>query len=289
MALLRPLTLTLLVAGCGDALVGGDYLGEPIFRFPAETTSPALAMPGEHSLTVGLFWSPQGAVDVPATALVEQTSESRRIPTPYAFSFDLRDAPTPALLHRTASGATWGIARILGYDDENENGQRDDDEPLTAAAQDRLLLYAPKPVSAEDSPTGFPLVAGYSLTSPGLRCRATPRRLGDRVCEVPLGDACRSDSDCGGGQCTTTFDGPWQGGACTIEEGPGACRPEGGTLVRGRDGEVWAAACLTTSDCTRRPAYQCDMRTLACLPLRGARIQVESPLELWPVCARTPP
>jgi hypothetical protein len=289
MAALRSgLTLLLLAASCGDPLAGGDFLGEARYRFPCETTGSSSLVPPGTKVAVSLFWSPQGARVTDPARLVEQVSQTRVLDVPLSFSFELRDEPAGELLHTTAGGATYGIARVLGYRDDDGDRRHDPGEPFVGQASKRVLLYAPKAVPAAESPTGLELPAGFALSSLPLACAPVTEESGSEECGVPLGDACESDADCGRGRCTEAPNGPALMRACTLRYESGGCRPANAKRVRDDDLDVWVNACRVHKDCDRGPPFQCDVRAFACLPTRGAMVQLGDAVVIPPACAPAP-
>ena len=98
----------------------------------------------------------------------------------------------------------------------------------------------------------------------------TPPPRGDSDCHVPLGQPCRSDSDCGpgpGGVCLSKFGPPNPGGYCSLYETDGGCRPSDGVRFTSHDepGAIWLKACQTDADCRPGGLYQCDRSLGGCL------------------------
>lgn len=270
--------LVVLLAGvlgaCGDSLVDGLYSGTPLYTLEGQVVSSSSSVnETQPQLDIALFWSPRGAAD--SSLLVEQPGTALSAEYYRNFQMHVFDEPGDALLATTPSGARYGIAHLEAYRDANHNGLKDASEPLLGSAHQTALLRVPQPLSAEDSPTGAPLPAGWHLVStplscPGLVPASSPDPLPDGDCGVPLGIECKTDADCGGGVCLLQAAGPWPGGACVIPEPPPhGCRQRGSVLMHVIDpmmAQFWIQGCSSTADCQRPEPYQCDQQLRGCRP-----------------------
>lgn len=279
-------------AACGDPLVDGLYSGAPRYTVEGKVVGTSPSVNEEQPLLdVALFWSPHGAAD--PSQLVEQPGTARGAQYFRAFEMHLFDEPDLGLLATTPSGAHYGIARFGAYRDANHNGRKDDSEPFLGSAHQAALIRAPQPLTAEDSPTGAALSAGWHIVSTPLRCPGViPAPPADPVpeedCGVPLGIECKSDSDCHGGVCLLEAAGPWPGGACAIPEPPpNGCRQRGSVLMRIVDvsmKELWIQGCSETADCQRTEPYQCDQQLRGCRPSLNVSVEILEPEMPAPFC-----
>jgi hypothetical protein len=273
---------------CGDALVDGTYRGTPRFTMRGLVSGTSEYVDGAHPVvSIAVFWSPGGVwMDQNAT-LIEQRGTSQLAEFYRPFELKLFDEPGAEHLYTAPSGARYGIARLAGFQDANENGRRDAEEPILGHSRARALIHAPQGLTAKDSPTGAPLAEGWHIVSTPLQCPPPPgappgpvvsQPVADRDCGVPLGAECRSDAECNGGMCVRDFVGPWPRGACLIRESPTTeCRQRGSVLLRDPQDSTkayWVKGCSVTADCGREHPYQCDEQ------IRGCRPSAETPVEL---------
>jgi hypothetical protein len=275
---IRLLAAMLLVfAGCGNPLVGEDFLGDPLFQFQGQVMS-YLGVPSEgHEFRVSLFWSPTGETRVPVESLVEQTSASVTIQFPSTFEINVFYPPEGR--HLVDSDPPYGLALVLVYEDLDDNGrltQGSVPSELVGGAVDQVLMYASRKLSKEQSPTGLPMPSGFSIVPIPLNCEESFQpTVGDQACGPELGMGCASDADCSdSGTCMTelgSFDVP--GGYCTLEDTEGGCEPAGGVVAQ--TGEAyWLKACITNQDCLRTGYtcvdldYRLDYSCKACWPYK---------------------
>ena len=283
--------LALVLAGtalaCGDSLVDDAYSGTPLFTVPGSVTGTSEHVGTEHpDVSVAVFWSLRGMLPGEQDELVEQAGTAIR--AEYYRNFEVRifDEPGAGHLVTRPSGKKVGVAWLGAYQDANGNRRRDATEPLIGGSPGRVLIRAPQPLSAEDSPTGAPLTEGWHFVSTPLDCKppggppppdAPPVADGD--CGVPLGIGCRVDAECGAnGVCIHELVGPWPGGACVIAEPPpSGCRQRGSVLFRVPDEPTkayWLKSCNVTADCGREPPYQCDQQLRACRPTANIAVEM---------------
>jgi hypothetical protein len=268
--------------GCGDPLVDEAYAGTPRFRVQGSVTGTSGSVDVDHpELSVALFWVAGGETPGAQNVLREQPGTALRAEFYRSFELKLFDEPDAQSLLTAPTGARYGVARLGAYRDENGNGRRDETEPLLGMSNGRLLLRAPRELSAKESPTGARLAAGWYVASAPLECPAflspptppggpgsTPVPTGE--CGVPLGVTCRGDAECGAGVCVREFLGPWPGGACAImEPPPNGCRQRGSVLLTAPQDATrgyWLKSCETTADCGRAAPFQCDQQLRVCRP-----------------------
>jgi len=184
-----------LSAGCGDPLVGVDYSGTPLLSFEGQIRTiddlPASSAP----LRLSVFYSPQGRTDAPAAALVEDRTVSVAVGFPSTFRVNVFQPPPASWL---VEGSGFAIASILVYEDTDRAGHFVPGRSrVLGGSLDRAVLYAPAPLPAKQSPTDAPLSAGMALVVLPQPCGATlDYTEGSEDCGVPLGAACKQDSDC---------------------------------------------------------------------------------------------
>lgn len=283
--LLRVLVgvLASVTVSCGDSLVDETYRGTPRFTMRGSVAGTSEYVDEEHpEVSVAVFWSPGGAAMDSNATLIEQRGTSQLAEFYRPFDLKLFDEPGAEYFYTTPSGARYGIARLGAYQDLNENGQRDDEEPILGHSRARALIRALQDLTAKDSPTGAPLTEGWHIVSTPLQCPSSgpfaPEPVANGDCGVPLGSECRNDADCRGGVCVREFVGPWPRGACLIPEtSTTACRQRGSVLLHDpQDAKIayWVKGCSVTEDCGREVPYQCDQQ------LRGCRPSAETPVDL---------
>lgn len=154
----------LLLLGCGDGLVGPDYLGTPLFGLQGAVVAAESAAPMDPRLS--LFWIGYDT-RTQARQVVEQ-----RITVDAAFArFDLAvfDTPPPEAL--TFEGA--GIALIVVYADGNDNDALNSDiraptdgpDTILGASREHLVVFASETLDADGRAGGIlgPLTPGYHL------------------------------------------------------------------------------------------------------------------------------
>jgi hypothetical protein len=288
------------VSACGDTLVDGAYSGTPRFTLHGKVMGDSDNVDADQlQVDLGVFWFPSGPSR--ADVLVQQPGTARRSEYFRAFEMNLFDEPAAELLFTTRTGAKYGIARLGAYKDADGNGRKDASEPFIGYSHKKVLIRAPRDLTAEDSPTGAALKAGWYIVSTPLSCPASakppgsvtpppkPVPVADGACGVPLGASCRNDADCGGGVCVHEFGGPWMEGACLIPEPPpNGCRQRGSVLLTDPeipDKAFWVPACQTSADCERATPYQCDQQIRGCLPTAEVTVERDDGQQPPPICA----
>ena len=221
----RAAALLLLASACGDPIVDGDYLGEPLFRVSGRIEGDA-GTSRIHSPWLAMLWAElqDGEVGEPRLIVTMAPISDHRFPG--SFTIDFYDVPPPSvqmplLGHRVAMG----IAVVV--DDVDGNGRFEVDpvvgvippDRMFGWAQDQTILYVAEVGSErcqrwafgdavapgagyhvatwgacdtgtpfEIQPPGEPLVV--TLFPPGAFPEETERELGEDVCQVP---DCESD------------------------------------------------------------------------------------------------
>ncbi|XXF79964.1 hypothetical protein P2318_09500 [Myxococcaceae bacterium GXIMD 01537] len=281
-------------AGCGDTLVDERYLGTPRHSIVGSVIGDSVQVDFRNpDVSVALFWVT--AESEGREELAEQVGTAQRAEYYRQFRLQLFDEPVESQFLMRRPGARWALGRVGAYKDANGNGRKDDSEALLGGSYLRVLVRAPQPLSAQDSPTGAPLEAGWHVVSTPMTCPSPPGTppppedpppIPTEDCGVPLGAPCNGSEECGGGMCMLEQGGPWPSGACVIPEPPpSGCRQKGSVLMRGRassDRAHWIKACTRTEDCGRPAPYQCDQQ------LRGCKPSLEFAVELSDVDASRP-
>ncbi len=134
----RVLALTLaLASGCGDPLVGPQYLGEQVFAVGGSVVQMGGRIPASHGeLKLSLFWIGGGA-----DAQVEQSAELGSGLA--SFSLTLFDPPPAAAStfgDLRGDGGRLGLALIALYADADADGRLDRDSELLLGASARHLI-----------------------------------------------------------------------------------------------------------------------------------------------------
>ncbi|HEX8825500.1 MAG TPA: hypothetical protein VF794_36665 [Archangium sp.] len=269
---------------CGDSLVDERYSGTARFTVPGSVNGVSqYVTEANPEVSIGVFWSVRkpGAT---SETLIEQPGAALRAEYYRPFELKLFDEPGAEHFNTLPSGARYGAAWLAAYQDANDNGRRDETEPLIGGSNGRLLIRAPKALTAKDSPTGAALPEGWHLVSTPLNCSLPPGAppppagstpvpadpVADGECGVPLGNSCKNDAECGGGVCVREFLGGWPNGACLIPEPPpNGCRQKGSVLVRDPGNPTkgfWVKACTVSADCGRPAPFQCDQQRRMCKP-----------------------
>ena len=293
------LVSALFVAGaCSGSLAANGYRGAPLLTLHGASGGSSTAVDLTNPAgRLGLFWSPQGTKGtVEPGQLTEQPSNDATIDLPGFFQWSLYDPPPAAVLARTTAGLPYALGFFFVYRDANGNGQWDAGEDLLASSPPDALLFAPQDFTAETSPFGRAMPAGYRLVSRPISCAPVPPPGGTVACDVPLGAACVTNADCGSeGECLNDSPFPWPEGYCAIANPPAdGCHPVTAALLvdhmMGTTPESWfVQACQDAADCTRPAPYQCDLGLGACLPSALLTLNIGPPLSAAPICAPSKP
>lgn len=261
-----------------EPLVDADFVGEAMFTVPllVGTRDPE-AYEGLAHPRWGLF-RVRGGLDggicdveaVPDVGLPAELGETE---------LNLFAPIDDADLETTDGGGRYAIVRPVGFDDLNDDGVKDADEPFRADTTEGLF-YTPDPMDADQSPSGVAVAAGYHRFLLDGSCNPIPRGDDEDDCDVPLGAACEDDSQCGtGGLCMTEQPQPgWPGGYCTLSASEDGCQPANGRLyAKARPGgggdEVWLKVCERDADCRDGEGYYCQPLLGACFPLQPLRVE----------------
>lgn len=288
------------VLGCGDGLLGGDYRGPALARFYVDVSQGGTLPNSDPQLRIAIFFSPGSAMNIDPEQMVEHLPSGMPISLPMSGSVGVFEEPGSALLVPAMPGlGSFGLGRILVYDDRNRSGRRDAAEPFVGIDPPSAILFMPQPLPAGQTLTTGELPAGFrQVVLPQLCGRKPPPPSDPNTCGVPLGDGCRTDADCGTGYCLREIKFPWPAGYCVITEPPTAgCRPTRAAyypvpryapIAPGLAG-FYLRACKNDADCVRtmdrdQGNYTCDAGLQACFPRIGSRLPVGSRLEVEPFC-----
>jgi hypothetical protein len=281
---------------CGQALAPASYEGKPRASYPALVTGTSALLTDSTALRGTLLWLSQGPLVQVASFddLVEQPSSSVAVPAQGGFLWNFFDEPEARHRVTTASGAVYGLARPVAYEDRNHNGVFDPGEPVVGVSPARLVLWAPAALSAADSPTGVAVPPGFHIVSKPIPCAPPPPPPpSSGTCGVPLGRACAAEGPgadapaCNGGYCLFTEGLSWPGGACALPDVDGGCRPDGSVrfAIPHSADHYWVQGCDSDADCAREQAYQCDFAYRACVPTRSLDLVLSDRSSPISVCA----
>ena len=171
---------------CGDGLVDAEYLGEPLYTLRGNVLLNDIDPDGElpaGELRVALVWTTgQPALSDPQLIdpIEQQTVATARFPAQYDLA--LYSPPSEAAWgeHPGITGGPVAFGALLIYIDTNGDELWTSDvavpDPLVGGAYDRVLVYAPQPVSGTSVGVNWP----RAITSCGqpATCRARPRAGG---------------------------------------------------------------------------------------------------------------
>ncbi len=282
------------IAACHDSLAGGDYEGASLLYIQGNSTGESPYVDLDNPIVrASLFWNPAGAEPFgDISALSEQPSNGIDVRFPGLLDWNLFDAPLPAQIATSPSGARYAIGYLFLYRDYDSDGVFGDGDKLVGSSTGRAVLYAPQALAATDWPGHMAVPAGYHLISLPLHCNAMQARpAGNGSCGVPLGASCTGNGDCGdGGVCEVTDPYPWPGGDCVLPAAPGSCAPAGATIfgfrstVTNQNTQIWVPACAEPGDCTRGQPFQCDFAQDACLPTNNNQVVAANTVSLPVVC-----
>jgi hypothetical protein len=162
----------LALVGCGDPLVTGDYLGEPLMNIEGNLLIRSVARTPE-TLNISLFWMNRAFFSDAGDPwrLSEQPVVSRGLALT-RYQIQLYQPPPEAALRLMPNGQRAGMALLMLYNDTDGDGAWDqDDELLVGGASQYILLYAPEGLDAEV--LGRAIEPGYQLMrldDPESRC-----------------------------------------------------------------------------------------------------------------------
>ncbi len=161
--------LALWTCGCGDALVPGDYEGEPLIQVSGNIElweTDLLTRVDASNIRVSLFWNRNDEeLGIPEDFSQEQqvVFEGNALT-----SYDLvlyHNPPPNALFPINDAGDKVAVAQIVLYADENGDGRWSSvaEDTALGGAQNHVLVYAPQPVESEQ--VGGVLSTGFHLMS----------------------------------------------------------------------------------------------------------------------------
>lgn len=278
---------TLLSFGCEVSLVPSDYRGEVLFSVEGLVTDFTLDDSDNADLSAGLFWSTTDDTTTDPSFLIQHERVAVGAEFPARFKFNVFSPP-----ERSPAASAYQIGQLLIFDDRNRNQTMDAGE-LRGGAPFHAIIYANAALPREQSPTGRPLPAGFSLVTLPLPCEVggLVRGLDEDDCGVRLGATCEFDGMCGGpGTCVTSpyyFD--FRDGYCAISETSTSCTPANGTLIGffldGDDTTVtylWLKACQSNADC--RADHECQFAIESCVRRSPVSLDVDDDFAMASLC-----
>jgi len=277
------LAFVIALTSCGS-LVEDGYLGEPLFEIEANVEDFRDILNSQEEIQTSLFWSSVGDSSTDVGDLQTEAVTALRLLPPSTMQIRVHDRPD---LDATRA---YEVGQIIMWFDEDKNGRLDEGE-TRGGADEKVVLFAKRTLTAAESPTGFALNPGFAILPTNLECELDETPPGED-CGVELGRACSGDEDCGLGQCIDT-DGNlnFPGGYCVLG-GDVACTPVG-AAVHGISTEeggnyVWVKGCSRDEECRVDEDYACSLGTRACLPKEPLQILLLSELEIDSLCYQGP-
>ena len=273
------LVAALLLWGCGVAVVDKDYQGEPLLSFEGQIynfTPENASVAG--TIRPALFWTDgidaHGAPEklIESGRLVEDSSVAVHIEFPSKFKVNVFKRPDASWF---VKDKPYAIGFILLYADTDDLGYYDrEKDTFIGQAHGKIVIYASRDLTAEESPTKMAMSPGMRLVEVPLYCSDEPwgEALPSDGCGISLGVACDSDHACsswppnegrawGQGTCLKTHDGyPLKNGYCVLNlEVAGECFPSDGMLIWGStdDQSYYFKACTKPGDCRESEGYVC--------------------------------
>ena len=293
---------------CGKPLLTDEYRGAPFWTLEGGVERSD-AHPRGTILRMALFFSPRADV-VDPEMMVEHAGSGVSVEVPSSYALNVFALPGPEHMMSAPDGSPTGyaVSRILVYEDTSGDGHHQKGERFLGLDRTSAVLYLPSDMPAGTTIARGSLTAGFHRIPLPQPCDfAPPPATTPGSCDVPLGEGCAKDSECGPGSCLRETNEPWAGGYCVVYEPPRSdCRPgagvyvQGPTYARSEPGVqgYYLRSCAVDADCARRgpreAGYVCDPSLLACIsgphPV-VATGQVDG-VDLEPLCAgarRKPP
>lgn len=298
------------VTGCGDPLVDEQYRGVRIWQTSGGINGLLDSSLVGQSLRLALFYTTEITGDVDPARLIEHRGASTSVQLGVGYTLGMFEPPGEPLMVRNPDGSSAGYAvgRLIAYADANRDGQRQAGEPLVGIEPTTAYAYLPSALPAGRTPTRDGLPAGMTplLIPQACSSMGPPPANDPGDCGVPLGQDCRSDTDCSpnrGGRCLKETNSPWPGGYCTIlENSATVCRPARAAFYRAPrfaaipDGTMgfYLRPCGKDADCTRMMGmdggYQCDLGLRACRPGSSTMLRLTTgSLDADSFCGQVPP
>lgn len=296
------------IAGCGEPLVDERYRGEPIFTARGQIDAQATATSFvDGVLRASIFWQTSLEKD---GRLVEQLSLSTRVEFPSTIEVQVFYPPSRAYFVESTTTAPYAVGFLLLYVDVDEDRRFQEGRDRFVGGDLRnSFLYSPQRVTADRSPTGTALSAGFSLVNLTTLCNWRRARTGQdplpdyarcevgRVCSA--GYACRAVtkvcapaaySGCGpaGGSCEGGLiceaatpgcfpDAPSYADICILSSCPEGMSCE--DLLRCLpDTDDTGVACGPTIGCAA--GLVCDHATRICAPLLPFSIELRDRVDI---------
>lgn len=174
--------------GCGDPLVGEDYLGTPLFEVHGGVQRVSVGRePADHGeVRLSLFWIGFDSASEQRDVVEQRTDLD---PALAGFSMAAFDAPPEEALTFDGGTAAVGIALIVLYADGNANEQLNAAETpetgpdvLLGASETHVVAYADRPVT-----DGSPAAAILGTVGPGFHLF---ENSGAHTCPFTSPDGC---------------------------------------------------------------------------------------------------
>jgi hypothetical protein len=303
----RLAVICLLATACGNPLVDGTYLGEPLYSFRGKINDFRFEdQRGLDRYRASIFWSLTGETSTIAAELVEQKSIAISNIFPPDVEIILYNPPSGVGLERIT--APYYLGMIYLYEDVDSDEEMDPGE-LRGGANINVLFWAKRDLSAQESPSRMNIPAGYSLQELPLPCDSiipVARATLEENCGVELGSRCETDEECGaGGKCGDTN----LPGQCIVPYDPTGCVPKQGAyyppeIYQGMfyPAEGWFVACDNDNDCPPGQDLACRFYSFedpsgnyvgACVGLKSEPAQIdifeEFSCVVSPLCFRDDP
>jgi len=167
--------MSLALAGCGNRLVGGDFLGDATLRLHGVMQASV----GEPlSATVGALWLGYSALSDRSRGVETTLLPISSIEFPPNFQCDILDPPPSAGQYTTAAGevvpSSIRLARLVLFDDLDHDGHFSVDaegriappDRLLARSESHLLLYVQRPL-ADPAPFAGKILDDWRSAFPG--------------------------------------------------------------------------------------------------------------------------
>jgi|GEM_PF-4764209 hypothetical protein len=172
-------------AGCGEALMDGEYPGEARYVVQGEVRSlaPATQVGKTHVMLAWDNFARNG--DITLLQSVKLTSKN----PPFDYQLRIFEDPEPSALNDFRSGFI-GFGNVLVYEDQDGNGVSDWRAPVRGEARNHVVIFVPEVtealkstlrewgiiVNVDDLKQGFNLARGVC---------STPRSLFDNLQIIP--------------------------------------------------------------------------------------------------------
>lgn len=241
-----------LTACTSDSLAPPEYEGDPIAVLELFDREGLII--GDDTIAIGVYWLADRELPIDVDRLAPHPDRPRGPIDGALFPMAFYSPPPERALLDYGTGAPVAIGFAVAWHDVDGDRERDVGEPPMLTNAYNPFFYTPTALTAEQSPTGFAMPAGFDFVNLPLPCGPPPETTpGD--CGVPLGALCETDDDCGPGVCAAIGSGVLESLRCVVEEPPAdGCRPGDGILDyfgRPQDGVEghYLPFCASDDDC----------------------------------------